>query len=147
MKIRTIFSILLPLLTGCGVIPFNEIEIPNEYYERQITIESSYGATQEDIIRQLGEPEWIEKRGSSTYFIYQSEAYEYGVGIIILPIIPLYQTYVFCLFLEFDESNHLVEHTLKCPVVNWDRDCIDAFYRPERDPKEYCQHYNSNKFH
>jgi len=133
MKIRTIFSILLllPLLTGCGVIPFNEIEIPDEYYERKSIIESIYPSTQEDVIRQLGEPEWIEKKGSSTYFIYQSEAYEYGVGVIILPIIPYRDTDVFCLFLEFDEANNLVRHTSRGPLPDYVYGgCIDYFYLP-----------------
>ena len=127
MKIRTIFSILLllSLLPGCGGgIPFKYVT-PDEYYERKSTIESIYPSTQEGVIRQLGEPDWIEKSGSSTYFIYQSEAYEYGVGVIILPIIPYRDTHVFCLFLEFDETNHLVEHTSRGPL--WD-DCNDYFY-------------------
>ena len=72
---KTIFLILLllPSLTGCWVLPI-KYDVPYEYYEwknyeRKNTIASFYGSTQEDIIRELGDPECIEKIGNTTYFI------------------------------------------------------------------------------
>ena len=131
--------LLLPSLTGCWVLPIKS-DTPDEYYERKNTIESFYGSTQEDIIRELGEPERIEKIGSTTYFIYQSEAYEYGVGVIILlPVWFGHDTYVFCLFLEFDEANHLVKHTSKGPLYqsygDLDDACIDSFSPSKQNRK------------
>ena len=114
-----------------------------EYIETRKTIESFYGSTQEDIIRELGAPELIEKRGRSTYFIYQSEAYEYGVGVIILPIIPYRDTDVFCLFLEFDEASNLVKHAWADPSGDHPRGCIDEFYRPKPDTSPFCRNANS----
>ena len=129
-NIKTIFSIflLLSLLTGCiGSVPFNETEAPNEYYEREVTIESSYGATQEDIIKELGEPEWIEKRDVFTYFIYQSVVYEYGVSFAVLPF-PYRSSDEYCLFVKFDEASHLVEHRAIRTEPRPFHDCMDEFY-------------------
>jgi hypothetical protein len=138
---KTIFSILLllPLLTGCGVVTPIKHATPDEYYERKSTIESIYPSTKEDVIRQLEEPEWIKKKGGYTYFIYQSESTEYGVGIMLLPIIPYRDTDVFCLFLEFDEANHLVMHISKGPLDGdvYD-DCIN-YFNP-LNPDQYARH-------
>jgi len=117
--------LLLPLLTGCVAVPLNEIVIPDEYYERESTIEEIYPATQEDVIRQLGEPDWIEKRRSSTYFIYQSVAYEYGVGLFVFYL----ASDEYCLFLKFDEANHLVDHISRRAARRIFHDCINEFYR------------------
>ena len=133
MKIKTIFSILLllPLLTGCMSIPF-ESDAPDEFYPRKSTIGLLRTSPKEDVIRRLGEPDWIEKRGSSTYFIYQAKAYEYVVVFIIF--LPVYfsrdTTDVFCLFLKFDEANDLVIHTSESPLdYTKYKDCIDYFIK------------------
>ena len=141
-NIKTIFSILLllPLLTGCVPIPFNEIVIPDEYYERESTIESIYPATKEDVIRQLGEPDWIKKRGSSTIFIYQSVAIEYGIGLLVVAFIPYRASDDFCLFLKFDEANILDEYLSKRAERLFFHDCLDEFYRTKFD-SEYVTPY------
>ena len=138
---KTIFSILLlpTLLTGCWSITFKS-DTPTEYIERKNTIESFYGSTQEDIIRELGEPEQIEKIGGSTYFIYQWKRSDKNILFIILPI-PIaggrFNANLYCLFLGFDEDNHLIKRRsgkyLNSDVhpwaeQEWESDCIDYFY-------------------
>jgi hypothetical protein len=138
MKINTTLTILLllPLLTGCWGITL-ESDTPTEYIETKKTIESFYGSTQEDIIRELGEPEWIEKRGGSTYFIYQWKRSDKGIVFVILPI-PVgggrLNANLYCLLLEFDEGNHLINHeSVRGSDDNvhlwmeqeWEVDCID----------------------
>lgn len=135
-NIKTISSILLllSLLTGCWGITFKS-DTPTKYIERKNTIESFYGSTQEDIIRELGEPEQIENRGGSTYFIYQWKRSDIGVVFMILPI-PVgggrVNANLYCLFLEFDEANHLIKHIsgsrFDHDVDPWmELDCIDIF--------------------
>ena len=62
-----------------------------------------------------------------------------GVGVILLPIIPYRDTDFYCLFLEFDEANHLVMHISKGPLDDdvYD-DCID-YFNPS-NPDQYARH-------
>jgi len=145
---KTLFLILLlpPLLTGCWYLPVKSTH-PGEYSENINAIESFYGSTQEDVTRQLGEPERIEKRGGSTYFNYRlEESSEYGVGFLVfVPFFVGRDTDIFCLFLEFDEASNLVKHASTNPAGDHPRGCIDEFYRSEPDTSPFCRNANQGQ--
>lgn len=140
MHSTTIFSILLllPLLTGCWGITF-KADTPTEYIKGVNTIESFYGSTQEDIILELGEPEWVEKMVGSTYFIYQWKRSDIGIAFGVIPI-PVgggrLNANIYCLLLEFDEDSQLINHESVTeiddsvhPWLDLDRfelDCLDV---------------------
>jgi len=120
---------------------------PKEYIEKKNTIESFYGSTQEDITRDLGEPEWIESRGGSTYYIYESRQTDTVVGFVVfLPVVGARDKVKWhCLLLEFDEDNRLVHHEsasdsdddpLVVPIYNpmgiKERNCLDIFEAPTK---------------
>jgi hypothetical protein len=58
------------LLSGCGSTTIKP-NTPSEYTETKEIIESYYGSTQKEIIREFGAPDWKEKKNDSTYYIYQ----------------------------------------------------------------------------
>ena len=136
---KAIFIILifLPSLTGCWGITLKP-NTPKKYIEIGDIIESMYGSTQEEIIRELGEPGDIVKRDGPTYFIYQWRRSEKDIVFFILPV-PVAggfaDTHLYCLFLEFDEANRLIRHASEERVFRnsdpWKSlkiDCIAIFY-------------------
>jgi hypothetical protein len=120
---KTILSIGIILLSlsslaGCFSVPITP-DTPNEYAENKNTIELHYGLTREEIIRELGEPEWIKNRNEATFFIYEWRDTDKEI-VFMLAFIP-YPVPVpvaggrnninwYCLLLEFSKDDHLVHH-------------------------------------
>lgn len=71
-----------------------------------------YGSTQEEIIRDLGEPEEIVKKDGSTHFIYQWKRSDKDIVFLVYRyrLGGRSNIHLYCLFLEFDENDHLNRH-------------------------------------
>lgn len=134
--------VLVPLLlSGCWGIRL-EADTPRNYTETEKIIESYYGATQEEILREFGTPDWTEKTFGSTYYIYQWKSSDKEIVFFVIPIpVAGGRTAVdtYCLLLEFDEKIKLINHesvTERDSSVHpwWDLDsfeddCMDVFSR------------------
>lgn len=137
----------MAMLSGCWEMTFKASK-PNEYTEDKDKIASLYGKSQEEITRELGTPEEIEIRGNSTYFIYQWKRSDKGGMFTIFPVpfpvpVPVaggrLNAKLYCLFLEFDETNHLIRHESVERLdenvhlwfeLKWETDCIDIYDAP-----------------
>jgi hypothetical protein len=146
-KYFLIVAILLCLssLSGCFGMTF-KADTPNKYNDDKDIIETLYGSTQEDIIREFGEPEQKEKRSKSTFFIYQWKRSDKDILFMIIPVpfpvpVPIdgwrTNSQLYCLYLRFDENNHLIRHATEEPLLSnvhrWfeqesELNCIDWFY-------------------
>ena len=109
-SVTIILAILL--LKGCWGLTF-EGDRPKDYTDKKRKIESLYGATQEEITNSFGDPEWIEKKGESTFHIYDWHKSDIGVAFFVIPI-PIAggrtKTSYYCILLEFDSDDRLIRH-------------------------------------
>jgi hypothetical protein len=147
-KVFILTVLLLPLLAGCWGISF-KADTPSEYGEKKEKANSLYGSTKEDIIRVFGKPGMVEHRGTTTYFIYEWKRSDKDIVFFVLPI-PIgggrAAIHWYCLLLEFDDDNHLINHQtaydsdddpppwgrIGNPMDIKKRNCLDIFELPTK---------------
>jgi hypothetical protein len=147
-QVKTIFIIMftMTLLTSCWGLTFNA-RTPSQYTEADKVIGSYYGSTQDVILREFRKPDWTDKRFGSTYYIYQWKSSDVVVAFFVLPIpVAGERTAVdtYCLILEFDENNKLINHesiTQSVPSVH-EHDCKDIYSKYIRQIEKLGEWYS-----
>jgi hypothetical protein len=92
IKTTLIILIQLPLLTACWGISL-KADTPDDYTNAKNTIESFYGSPANEVVRSFGEPQSVQKKGETTYYIYEWRSSDIdmagGLVFILVPV-PFY---------------------------------------------------------
>jgi hypothetical protein len=129
---------MLPLLSGCWGITL-DAKTPSEYTESIKLIESYHGSSQNEILKELGEPDWRVEVNRSTFYIYQWKSSDKDIAFFVVPI-PVAggksNAYIYCLLLEFDGNDKLINHDIResidtdvsvWGIDSFEDDCMDLY--------------------
>jgi hypothetical protein len=127
----------LMLMSGCWGLPFKG-GIPDDYSEIKESIETLYGATEDQITSSFGPPTWTVRRKRSTYYIYQSLGKDRAwlwVGYLPTFVFGTTEAHWYCILLQFNEQGVLSSHKFAVedettglyPQLSRTK-CLDTFY-------------------
>lgn len=100
---------------------------PDEFRENSKLIDSLYGSTSDEIVAQVGQPNWVKNINITTYHIYEWRNTD---NYLLFPGLPEPHTENwYCILLEFDEDEKLISHDIQTR---------SASYFPRYTNMNYC---------
>ena len=106
-----VIALIVILLSACWGLSLKS-SAPDKYKDKE-NIEDLYGATNSEILSLFGNPTWKVKGKQSTYYIYEwrkKDRFWGWVFYVPLPLVATTDVNWYCLLLEFDKDNHLIDH-------------------------------------
>lgn len=133
-KVSSATSLLLTvlLISGCYRIATLPTGTPDKFNETVEALDAMRGWTSKEVVTSVGQPMWVIRKHSITYYLYAWGSRNWvlgGIGIVPLPYPPLYDINRWhCVLMEFTEEAIFQSYEVKTVDVSSEiRNCRDAF--------------------